>query len=118
MHTSQYLGLAHTHLNDSSTNQLLHKDPTRAMSTQFNKYLLRCKEQEPINTKLYAKLIIPERIDTQKMYSLPKLPKDPIKLRPMVSATNGPTENASAYLDGQLQPYMKRVTSCIKTPQN
>ena len=47
------------------------------------------------------------------MYFLPKLHKDPLGVRPIVSATNGPTKNASAFLDRWLQPYMKQVKSHI-----
>ena len=47
------------------------------------------------------------------MYFLPKLHKDSLKVHPIVSTTNGPTENASAFLDRWLQPYMRRVKSHI-----
>ena len=45
---------------------------------------------------------------------LPKLHKNPLKLRPIISCTNGPTHTASALLDKLLQPYMKATKSYIK----
>ena len=57
----------------------------------------------------------PSKIETKTMYFLPKLHKDPLKLRPIVSVTvtDGLTENASAFLDRWLQPHMKLVKSQI-----
>ena len=47
------------------------------------------------------------------MYFLPKLHRDPLGVLPIVSATDGPTEKASAFLDRLLQPHMKQVKSYI-----
>ena len=48
------------------------------------------------------------------MYFLPKLHKCPIKLRPIVSCTNGPTYTSTALLDRLLQPHMKATASYIR----
>ena len=45
------------------------------------------------------------------MYILPKVHKYPLKLRPIVFCTNGPTEMASAFL--VLQLYIRKVKSYI-----
>ena len=112
--TSQYLDLAHEHLSDNSTYQLLQNDPTQEIVTQFIEYLTTCKEQGVITEHEYHRLIPSRKVDTQRIYFLPKVHKDPLKVRPIVSCTNGPTQEASAFLDKLLQPQMKRVKSYVK----
>ena len=50
------------------------------------------------------------------MYFLPKIHKCPLKLRPIVSCTDGPTCKALAFLDKLLQPHMRRTKSYLKNP--
>ena len=47
---------------------------------------------------IYSQLILPDKIETQSMYFLPKLGKNPLKLRRIVSATRGPT-NTTFFAD-------------------
>ena len=47
------------------------------------------------------------------MYFLPEIHKSPLKLRPIVSCTGGPTCKASAFLDRLLQPHMKGTESYL-----
>ena len=117
MSTSQYLRLAYNHLNDNKTYQLLNKDPTKEVAQQYTLYLQTCKEEGLISADLHDKLTPPEDVHTQRMYFLPKVHKTPLKLRPIVSATNGPTEKASEYIDKQLQPYMTQVKSYFKNSE-
>lgn len=112
--TSAYIELVHQHLNDRETYKLLQHDPTEEIVTQFTEYLKTCKERGVITTLEYHKLIPTDKVDTQRIYFLPKIHKNPLKLRPIVSCTNGPTQKASAFLDKLLQPYMKRVKSYLR----
>ena len=48
------------------------------------------------------------------MYFLAKIHKDPVKLRPIVSCTKGPTCTASEFLDRILQPHMWKVKSYVR----
>ena len=50
MATSQYLNLAHKHLNDKETYQLLSRGPTQEIAKCFNQYLESCL-QDRIITK-------------------------------------------------------------------
>ena len=60
---------------------------------------------------------MPSDIDTQTIYFLPKIHKDPLKLRPLISCTKGLiTYTASAYLDRLLPPQMRRVKSYLRNP--
>ena len=115
MNTSQYLDLAYKHLGDKSTYQLLDVDPIPDIAKQFNLYLDTCLQKRVITQYQHDKLYLSlEETDTQTMYFLPKIHKDPIKLRPIVSCTGGPTSTASAFLDNLLQPHMKAVRSYLR----
>ena len=89
------------------------EDPTQEIYSKFVKYLEACEQHGVISIEQLNKLKAPQNIDTQIIYFLPKIHKDPLKIRPIVSCTNGPTETASAFLDKILQLYMKKVKSYI-----
>ena len=114
MSTEQYLELACKHLYDSNTYQLLRSDPTQDIVRRFNLYIEGCLEKGVIDKVQHERLLLPEGIDTQTIYFLPKIHKRPVKLRPIVSCTNGPTYTASAFLDKLLQPHMRKVKSFLK----
>ena len=114
MNSLQYLDLAYKHLSDKETYQLLSEDPTQQIVARFNKYLEHCLEKRVIDTKQFNELYLPPDTDTQTIYFLPKIHKDPMKLRPIVSCTNGPTCTASAFIDRLLQPHMRGVKSYLK----
>ena len=76
-----------------------------------------CRDKGIINNQLHSRLTLGEGVKSQRMYFLPKVHKDPLKLRPIVSVTGGPTEEASEYIDKLLQPYMKQVESYFKNSQ-
>ena len=73
-----------------------------------------CLEKKIITVNQCKRLRLPPNIDTQTIYFLSKIRKNPVKLRPIVLCTNGPTYTASAYVDSFLQPHMHRVRSYIK----
>ena len=73
-----------------------------------------CVSKGVITKSQLDRLCLPPQLDTQTIYFLPKIHKNPLKLRPIVSCTNGPTYTASAYLDKLLQPHMKRVKSYLR----
>ena len=114
MTTAQYLDMAYKHLGDRNTYQPLETDPTRDIVTQFNSYLDTCLCKRVLTKSQHERLYLkPSEVNTQTIYFLPKVHKDPVKPRPIVSCTGGPTSNASAYLDRLLQPHMKRVKSYL-----
>ena len=114
MSTTQYVELACKHLYDGNTYRLLKPDPTQDIVKQFNSYVEGCLGKRVINKVQYERLLLPEGIDTQTIYFLPKIHKVPLKVRPIVSCTNGPTYTVSAYLDRLLQPHMRKVKSFLK----
>ena len=114
MSTPQYLEMAYKHLSDRSTYKLLVDDPTQEIVKRFHQYLDTCVSKGVITTSQLNRLHLPPQVDTQTIYFLPKIHKCPIKIRPIVSCTNGPTYTASAYIDKLLQPHMKRVKSYLR----
>ena len=114
MDTSHLIELAHKHLNDTNTYQLLKSDPTPEIVTRFNRYIQDCLIRGVITQREHDRLHLPEDTSTQTMYFLPKIHKCPLKLRPIVSCTDGPTCKASAFLDELLQPHMRRTKSYLK----
>ena len=114
MDVSHLVELAHKHLGDPDTYQLLKYDPTPEVVVKFNQYILDCLRRGVISQREHDRLHLPENTGTQTMYFLPKIHKFPLKLRPIVSCTGGPTCKASAFLDRLLQPHMKSTKSYLK----
>lgn len=114
MDRQHYLKLAWDHLGDESTYCPLTTDPTPDIVNRFNAYIARCLSDKVIDAGLADRLRLPPDTSTQSIYFLPKIHKHPVKIRPIVSCTGGPTSRASGYLDGLLQPYMKRVDSYVE----
>ena len=114
MDRQHYLKLAWDHLGDESTYAPLTTDPTPEIANRFNAYIARCLNDKVIDAGLADRLRLPPDTCTQCMYFLPKIHKYPVKIRPIVSCTGGPTSRASGYLDGLLQPFMKRVNSYVE----
>ena len=111
MSTNHLVQLAHTHLSDQKTYTLLTQDPTTEVVRTFNQYLIDCRKRKVITEEQFNKLFLPEETCTQTMYFIPKLHKNPLRIRPIISCTNGPTYTALALLDKLLQPHMKTTKS-------
>ena len=93
----------------------LETDPTQEIIQQFDSYLDTCLGKGVITTSQHRKLYLKSKVDTQTIYFLPKVHKDPVKLRPIVSCTGGPTSTVSTYQDRLLQPDMKKICPTIST---
>ena len=114
MDTSSLIGLAHKHLSDKNTYRLLKHDPTPEVVVRFNQYILDWLRRGVISQREHDRLHLSENTCTQIMYFLPKIHKSPLKVRPIVSCTGGPTYKALAFLDRLLQPHMKARQSFLK----
>ena len=114
MNASHYLELAYKYLGDESTYQVLSANSTSELAERFNSHVDNCLRKKIIMNIQGKILRLPADIDTQAIYFLPKIHKDPMKLHPIVSCTNGPTYTASAFVNSFLQPHMHRVRSYIK----
>jgi hypothetical protein len=52
------------------------------------------------------------------LYGIPKLHKDPLKWRPIVSCVNGVTEAASKWLDHHMRRLLPYITSYLRDSQH
>ena len=95
INTSHLISLVYKHLADQKTYQLLEIDPTPEVVTTFNRYLRDCASKKGNYKQQFNQLYPPENTSTQTMYFLPKRLKTPLKIRPIISCTNGPTCTAS-----------------------
>ena len=114
MDTTHYTQLAWQHLRDPNVYERLDRDPTEEMTKNFNNYLEQTLKDGIINDEVAESLRLPSTIEIQTIYFVPKTHKTPLKVRPIVSSTNGPTSRASAYLDRILQPFMRQVPSYVR----
>lgn len=108
-----YTRLAWKHLSDTNTYVRIECDPTSEIVDRFNAYLAQCAKDRVIDKYLWARLKLPLDTEAQTIYFLPKIHKVPLKFRPIVSCTNGPTQLASAYIDRLLQPHARQVRSFV-----
>ena len=79
-----------------------------------------CLHDRIITKGEFDKLVVSHSIGTQTTYFLSKIHKDkePVKLRPIISCTNGPTYTPSGYLDKLLQQRMKTIKSYLKSSKD
>ena len=111
---TRYTELAWRDLSNDRTYTLLSEDPTQSITRDFNRYLKHSLTDRAINAGVFDCLKIPEDADTQVIYFLPKIHKDPLRVRPIVSSSGGPTSRVSGYLDTLLQPHAVSPESYIK----
>ena len=113
MDTSHYLELSYRHLDDPSTYARLPTDPTQETVSKLLVLLQRLLSAGVIDQTTYQFLCPANPARTQRLYFLPKLHKDPLAVRPIVSCCSGPTETVSAFLDYFLQPLAWAVPSYV-----
>ena len=114
MNVSHYTGMAWQHLADSETYTLLSEDPTPSIVERFNTYLRRCRNDRVIDPGLHNRLRLANNTAAQTIYFLPKVHKVPLKLRPIVSCSGGPTAGASTYLNSLLQTHTRAASSYVE----
>ena len=107
MNKSDYIDKANNLLQDSMTYKPLKYDPGKTTLNHINQKLKSLKKQEKIDENTY-KQIRPNDASTAKFYGLPKIHKENIPLRPIVSLPGSPTYDLSKYLATYiLQPLVK-----------
>ncbi|XP_065893450.1 uncharacterized protein [Dysidea avara] len=63
---------------------------------------------------MYRFCLPPETVRLARFYSLLKIHKNPMRIRPIVSSCNSPTENISQFLDYWLQHSMRTLPSYLQ----
>ena len=103
---SDYIDKANNLLQDPMTYQPLKSDPGKTTMNHINQKLKSLEKQEKIDENTYRQ-IRPNDAITAKFYGLPKIHKENIPLRPIVSLPGSPIYNLSKYLTILLQPLVK-----------
>lgn len=102
MNKTEYHEKTRTLLQDEKTYKKLLRDPTLSLQNKFNRLIKQLKEKGEITEQLFKHLTI-YNSSCPKLYCLPKVHKQNIPLRPIVSSVNSITYNASKFLAGVLE---------------
>ena len=92
-------------LDDTNTYEKLRSDPAPALEWRMNGKLLALRKKNELPTVVYDKLRSSGG-RTPCLYGLPKIHKDGVPLRPIVSFTQSPTYQLSKYLSQLLSPLL------------
>ena len=109
---SDYIDKANTLLDDTETYQPLDTNPSKTTVNRINQKLKQLKDKDKLNETTYNR-IRPNDASTTKFYGLPKIHKNNIPLRPIVSLPGSPTYELSKYLAMILHPLVKTSTHTI-----
>ena len=112
---NDYITKGLEHLNDENTYKRLDKDPTQALVKSINSTVESLANQGVIDAETTTFLLKnPEEVRPQLMYFLKKIHKNPMGVRPICSASAGPTEGLSKIVDTILQPIVPTLPSFVK----
>jgi hypothetical protein len=106
MNKSDYIDKANTLLKDTKIYQPLDTDPSKTTVNRINKKLKQLKDKDKLEEP-NCKRIRPNDASTAKFYGLPKIHKENIPLRLIVSLPGSPTYELSKYLAMILHPLVK-----------
>ncbi|KYN41743.1 hypothetical protein ALC56_03886 [Trachymyrmex septentrionalis] len=95
--TKDYLDKMHDILSDNNTYRLINKDPTNKLTTGIRSLLTCWKSKGFIDQYVYKKLYISDG-DLPRSSGLPKIHKEGIPLRMIVSCINSPLYNLAVFL--------------------
>ena len=105
---SAYVDKMNLLLNDQETYEELHRDPLKTRQRDFNKQLKNIlKDHQELFNKF--KSYLPS---LPKIYGLPKIHKDNIPLRPIVSTINSNNYKLASWLSKLLSPCINKISNC------
>ena len=114
MDKKEYQEKAKALLEDQGTYQALKTDPTGRLKSKMINLLKKIKSEGGIDDILYKKLY-PTGAVTPKFYGLPKIHKDGIPLRPIVSSRGSITYEVAKELARILKPLVGSSPTTSKT---
>ncbi len=113
MDESDYVNKMNILLEDREVYIELKKDPTRNTERKMNAMLLTSRKQGKFDYSLYNLLRSTDAI-CARLYGLPKIHKESVPLRPIVSFVGSPTYEVSKYLCSILSPLLGKSRSMVK----
>ena len=108
MNTTDYKDKLNSLL-DPGTYSTLQHDPTQKVLRKTNDLIKKSSIPQETKQKLRN-----TEAEAPRLYGLPKIHKDNIPLRPIVSAIGSPTYHLDKYLSGLLQPHIGQTSSFVK----
>lgn len=100
------------HLSNTDIYEEVPGDYTGDLVRELNRVTTSAKNKGYLTADMAQYLTrTPEETRTQQLYFLPKIHKDPMEVRPIVSGVEGPTERISSFLDHFLQPLVSTTPS-------
>ena len=112
MDRTDYVRKLNDIVSDSSKFKTLDDDPTSKRETRLQRYLLPLHRKGALNKDEYER-IRPSGSTPARMYGLPKIHKDNVPLRPIISSIGTYNYSLAKFLVTLLQPISKS-SFCIK----
>ena len=99
-------------LDDTSTYHKLSKDPTPTQESQICRKLRSLHNGKEMTAKLYNRLR-PSGSQPPKIYGLPKIHKESVPLRPIVSCIGSPSYKLSKHITSIISPLVGKTSSHV-----
>ena len=109
MDRDNYIAKGNDMLSDNHTYKKINRDPLQSLETKTNKFLLSLKRMNYINDTLYNSLVT-KNPNLSRCYFLPKVHKEGVPLRPIISACGSATYRLSGFVASVLSDSLKDRT--------
>lgn len=97
LNKNEYINKMNIMLADTQTYSVIEKNPIKKITDNLRQLLFRWKQNNYINEVVYRQLLITDGL-IPRAYGLPKIHKDGVPLRLIVSSVNSPLHNLATYL--------------------
>ena len=111
-----YLVKVMSHLENENFYRRLDEDPTERFAEKITSELYNMTDKH-VNNKGIFNYLQPQKRQTSWFYVSPKIHKDGIPGRPIVSLCGAPTEKNSQFVDFNLKPLIAKHHHTLKIPQ-
>ena len=109
-----YLAEAYRQLSDAKYYRETSYDHTAETASEIETFLTHLYNEKLITSDTFDFLEPSNEVRTPVFYTLPKLHKEGIPGRPIISGCNSPTEKLSQHLDFYLKPIVRNIPSYTK----
>ena len=109
-----YLKEAYRQLNDSNHYQKIQKDPTPDILEDTKKLAYNLQKSKIIDNMSHKFLTTDTTARTPHLYLLPKIHKQNVPGRPIISGCGGPTAKLSQFADRFLKPLLNHIPAYIQ----
>ena len=117
MDKEQYVRETSKLLEDTKTYRPLDSDPTKKLKGRLQRKLRALKKEGQLDQVSYNK-IYPTSDTTPRFYATPKIHKDPIKMRLIVSGINSITYNLASHLADIMKPLVGKSERHLNNSQD